>query len=51
MIHFRAKDALKVWGWMKILHPNRNNKVGVMILISCKIDFKTMAIKTKKDTI
>ena len=41
--HFRAKDThrLKVRGWKKIFHANRNDKkVGVAILISEKIDFK-----------
>ena len=52
--HFRAKDThrLKVRGWKKIFHANVNGKkVGVAILISDKIDFKTKAIKKDKDTI
>ena len=27
--------------WTKILHPNRNDKTGIAILISYKMDFKT----------
>ena len=51
---FRAEDThrLKVRGWKKIFHANRNEKkVGVTILISDKIDFKTKTLKIKKDTI
>ena len=50
--HFRAKDTrvLKVRGWRKILHANRNEKkAGVAILISDKTDFKTKAIKKDKE--
>ena len=52
--HLRAKDTyrLKVRGWEKIFHANgQDRKAGVAILISDKIDFKTKAIKTKKDPI
>ena len=45
--HFSAKDThrLKVREWKKIFHANGNDKsVGVAILISDKIDFKTKAI-------
>ena len=41
--HFRCKDirSLKVKGWKKILHANRNQKTAeVAILSSGKIDFK-----------
>ena len=39
-------------GWEQILHANgRDRKTGVAILIPDKIDFKTKAIKKKKDTI
>ena len=41
--HFRPRDTyrLKVRGWKKIYHANRNQKkAGVAILISDKIDFK-----------
>ena len=37
---------LKVKGWKKIFHANRDqNKAGGAILISDKIDFKTKAVK------
>ena len=37
-------------GWKKILHANRDqNKAGVAILISDKIDFKTKAVKRDKE--
>ena len=52
--HFRAKNTyrLKVREWEKIFHANgQDRKAGVAILISDKTDFKTKAIKTKKDTI
>ena len=40
----------KVKGWKKIFHTNKDQKkVGVAILISCKIDFKTKAAKRDKD--
>ena len=41
--HFKPRDTdrLKERGWKKIFHANGNqNKVGVAILISDKIDFK-----------
>ena len=41
--HFTSRDTykLKVRGWKKIFHANRNQKkAGVAILISDKIDFK-----------
>ena len=50
--HFGLKDThkLKVRGWKKIFHANRNDKkAGVAILISDKIDFKTKAIKKDKE--
>ena len=41
---------LKVKGWKKISHANRDQKkAGVAILISDKIDFKTKAVKRDKD--
>ena len=41
---------LKVKGWKKIFHANRDQKkAGIAILISDKIDFKTKAVKTDKD--
>ena len=50
--HFRAGDThrLKVRGWKKIFHANVNdNKVGVTILISDKIDIKTKTIMKDKE--
>ena len=50
--HLKTGDTyrLKVKGWKKIFHPNRNQKkAGVAILISDKIDFKTMAVKRDKE--
>ena len=43
---------LNVGGWKKIFHSNGNqNKAGVAILISDRIDFKIKTItRTKKDT-
>ena len=49
--HFKTRDTykLKVKGWKKIFHANRDQKkAGVEILISDKIDFKTK--ETKMDT-
>ena len=46
--HLKRRDTyrLKVKGWKKIFHANRNQKKsGVAILISDKIDFKTTAVK------
>ena len=41
---------LKVKGWKKIFHANRDQKkAGVAILISDKIDFKTKAAKRDKE--
>ena len=41
---------LKVKGWKKILHTNRDQKkAGVEILISDKIDFKTKAEQRDKE--
>ena len=37
-------------GWKKIFHPNIDqNKAGVAVLISNKIDFKTKAVKRDKE--
>ena len=50
--HFRPRDTyrLKVRGWKKIFHANGNqNKPGVAILISDKIDFKIKTITRDKE--
>ena len=52
--HLRANDThrLKVRGWKKIFHANRNEKkAGAAIFISDKIDFKIKAIKKDKHRI
>ena len=49
--HLRPRDTyrLKVRGWKKIFHGNGNQKkAGVAILLSDKIDFKTMTIRRDK---
>jgi len=52
--HLKTGDTyrLKVKGWKKIFHTNRDQKKGGRaMLISDKIDFEIKAIKeTKKDT-
>ena len=50
--HLKTRDTyrLKVKGWKKIFHANRDQKkAGVVILISDKIDFKTKAVKRDRD--
>ena len=45
----RDTYGLKVKGWRKIFHANRDQKkAGVAILISDKTDFKTKAVKRDK---
>ena len=49
--HLKTRDTyrLKVKGWRKIFHTNRDQKkAGVAILISDKIDFKIKAVKRDK---
>ena len=50
--HLKTRDTyrLKVKGWKKIFHTSRHqNKAGVAILISDKIDFKTKSVKRDKE--
>ena len=50
--HLETWDTyrLKVKGWKKIFHANRDQKkAGVAILISDKIDLKTKAVKRVKE--
>jgi len=50
--HLKTEDTyrLKVKGWKKIFHPNRDQKKArVAIVISDKIDFKTKAVKRDKE--
>ena len=50
--HLKTRDTyrLKVKGWKKIFHANRDqNKAGVATFISDKIDFKTKAVKRDKE--
>ena len=45
-----VQNRLKVKGWKKIFHANRDQrKAGVAILISDKRDFKTKAVKRDKE--
>ena len=51
--HLETRDTyrLKVKGWKKIFHANRDQKkAGVAILKADKIDFKTKAVKRDKST-
>ena len=50
--HLKTRDTyrLKVKGWKKIFHTNRDQKKArVAILISDKIDFKTKPVKIDKE--
>ena len=50
--HLKTRDTyrLKMKGWKKIIHANRDQeKAGVTILISDKLDFKTKAVKRDKE--
>ena len=49
--HLETRDTyrLKVKGWKKIFHVNRDQKkAGIGILISDKIDFKTKAVEKRQ---
>ena len=49
--HLKTRDTyrLKVKGWKKIFHANRDQKkAGVAMLISDKVDFKIKAVKRDK---
>ena len=50
--HLKTRDTYrwKVKGWKKIFHSNGDqNKAGVAILISDKIDFKIKTVKRDKE--
>ena len=50
--HLKTRDtySLKVKGWKKIFHANRDQKkAGVAVLISDKIDFKIKTVKRDKE--
>ena len=50
--HLKTRDTyrLKVKGWKKIFHANRDQKkTGVAILISDKIDFEIKPVKRDKE--
>ena len=50
--HFRPREThrLKVRGWKKIFHANRNEKeAGIAILISDKIDFTIKTVTRDKE--
>ena len=50
--HLKTRDTyrIKVKGWKKIFHTNGDqNKAGVAVLISDKIDFQIKAVKRDKD--
>ena len=49
--HLKTGDTyrLEVKGWEKIFHANGDQRAGVAILISDKIDFKTKAVKRDKE--
>src|SRR5574337_513922 len=50
--HLKTGDTyrLKVKGWKKLFHANRDQKkAGVAMFISDKIDFKTQAVKRDKE--
>ena len=52
LLKTRDTYRLKVKGWKKVFHANTDQqKAGVAVHISDKLDFQTKAVKeTKKDT-
>ena len=49
-VYKRPTYRLKMKGWKKIFHANRDQKkAGVAILITDKIDFKTKAVKRDQE--
>ena len=52
MTHFRVKDThrLKVKGWKRISHGNKNDKKARVAILR-QNNFKPKAIKIKKDAI
>ena len=47
--HLKTRDTYRLKGWKKIFHTNGDQeKAGVAILISDKIDFKIKAVKRDK---
>lgn len=48
---FRCKETPRLKGWKKISHANRKQKkVGVPILISDKIEFRTKTVRRDKES-
>ena len=49
--HVKTRDTyrLKMKGWKKIFHPNGDQKKGVAVLLSDKIDFEIKAVKRDKE--
>ena len=49
--HVKTRDTyrLKMKGWKKIFHPNGDQKKGVAVLLSDKIDYDIKAVKREKE--